>query len=103
MFELQVAAILMFRGSPGARRLEKRKKQEKTQVFLCRKCQDAPVNQNERLIDMAFVYEESFRLSPTIAQTQPYLAADISLLLKNLKSVLQKISGKPLVTSEGDL
>lgn len=52
---------------------------------------------------MAFVYEESFRLSPQVAQSQPYLAADIALLLKNLKTVLSKISGAPIVTPEGNL
>lgn len=52
---------------------------------------------------MAFLYEQSFLPSAQVAQTQPYLAADMATLLTSLKTVLVKISGPPAVTSEGNL
>ena len=52
---------------------------------------------------MAFVYEVSFRPSDQVSTNQPYLAADMNDLLKNLNGVLTKISGPPCVTSEGPL
>ena len=52
---------------------------------------------------MAFVYEVSFRPSDQISTNQPYLAADMNDLLKNLNGVLTKVSGPPCITSEGRL
>jgi hypothetical protein len=52
---------------------------------------------------MAFVYEESFLPSSEITNGQPYLAADMNELLRNVNSALKKISGPPVVTPEGPL
>ncbi|HYJ92189.1 MAG TPA: hypothetical protein VEV84_12835 [Pyrinomonadaceae bacterium] len=52
---------------------------------------------------MAFVYEESFRPSDDIATNQPFLAADMNDLLKTVNVALTKVSGPPVVTSEGPL
>jgi hypothetical protein len=52
---------------------------------------------------MAFVYEESFRSSADIRQNQPFLAKDIDDLLDNVNGALQKLSGPPVITSEGPL
>ena len=52
---------------------------------------------------MAFVYEVSFRPSDEITNNQPFLAADMNDLLKSLNTILTKISGPPVITSEGRL
>ena len=52
---------------------------------------------------MAFIYEESFRPSSEITNNKPYLAADMNELLKNVNTVLAKVSGPPCITSYGPL
>jgi len=52
---------------------------------------------------MAFVYEESFSSSADVRQNQPFLAKDIDDLLSNVNGALHKLSGPPVITSEGPL
>jgi len=52
---------------------------------------------------MAFVYDVSFRPSSEITANQPYLADDMNHLHKNIHRIMHKISGAPVVTSEGSL
>lgn len=52
---------------------------------------------------MAFVYDVSFRPSDQISTNQPYLAADMNELHTGINAVLKKVSGPPVVTSEGSL
>ncbi|MEP6847282.1 MAG: hypothetical protein ABI999_00385 [Acidobacteriota bacterium] len=52
---------------------------------------------------MAFVYEVSFRPSDQITSNQPFLAADMNVLLENVNWAMQKVSGPPSVTPEGRL
>jgi hypothetical protein len=61
------------------------------------------VSQKKRGIDMAFVYETSFRLPDEVAKIQYNLAADLETLLKNVNAALTKLSGPPCMTSEGPL
>lgn len=52
---------------------------------------------------MAFLYETSFRPSADVATNQPYLAADLNYLNKTLISILDRVSGAPVVTADGRL
>jgi hypothetical protein len=52
---------------------------------------------------MAFVYEESFRLSDEIRSEKPFLAKDLDGLYKNVNDALRRVSGPPVITSEGPL
>ena len=52
---------------------------------------------------MAFMYEESFRVSQQVRTDQPYYAADMDYLRKTMIAILDRISGAPVVTSEGRL
>jgi len=52
---------------------------------------------------MAFVYEESFRLSDDLRNIQYNLAKDLDELYKNVNDALRWLSGPPIVTDEGPL
>ena len=52
---------------------------------------------------MAFLYDVSFRPSADIVNNKPFLADDMNYLHKTLQTILQRISGAPVVTSEGRL
>ena len=52
---------------------------------------------------MAFVYDSSFEPSGEVSKNQPYLAADMNELHESINKIMTKISGPPVVTSEGRL
>ena len=52
---------------------------------------------------MAFVYEESFRLSDGMRRDKPNLAKDLDGLYKNVNDALRWLSGPPIITTEGPL
>ena len=52
---------------------------------------------------MAFVYEESFRLSDDVRAIQYNLAKDMDEMYKNVNDALRWLSGPPIVTDEGPL
>lgn len=52
---------------------------------------------------MAFLHDASFRLPDEIARTQPFYVQDMEYLHKTLIRVLTRMSGPPVITSEGRL
>lgn len=52
---------------------------------------------------MAFLHDASFLPSAEISKNQPYLATDMIDLHKMVVRILTKISGPPVITSEGRL
>lgn len=52
---------------------------------------------------MAFLHDASFLPSDDVSRNQPYLAEDMLYLHKTLVRILTRISGPPVITSEGRL